>query len=463
MEAADTDTTRQNPAHPVAPIRSLAHDARLRMASRLERSLFYDLLLATLGLADHAQHGGPAPSIPAVEGRSIAWTLGFLTRAPDDPPDVDAQVEAWLAGLVRAGLVRLEPHRVVLPVAVELLSSAPRQSPENGPREPEPTPPGTPAPNPQAPPPEPPRHRPVKRRDDVVEGYAVNRGTLRAARSYFTHRASKPRKPWTDVPATVTWEAWLASEAGHTWLANVGERVLGGVAATPGVLPQQTTPVAATTSTGVATVAATPRNDPQHPGNTPQHPPLPHTPSPSRGNCSESAQSVCARVLPLQSRGVATAATTPSGATPRAAATGGGAATEPRPPLDLYGDELIGLLRLRAREHSAKILVADSTNPRVTADLDGVLCELFRRHGWKRAVYETVGDFIGANGLHWRDVHLSASELRKAGVLERLCEEALRWANEGRPEIRPRRAAPRGPVRAVDASNPADAAVPDHF
>lgn len=66
---------------------------------------------------------------------------------------------------------------------------------------------------------------PKKRRARATSLTPSHAATLRNARWYFDHRTTRPRGPWKDAPAGMTFDAWLSTPDGERWSTEKGLHV----------------------------------------------------------------------------------------------------------------------------------------------------------------------------------------------------------------------------------------------
>lgn len=242
----------------------------------------------------------------------------------------------------------------------------------------------------------------------------AERATSRADRHYFARR----QRQWRDVPADVTWEAWLASPEGVAWTEG-----------------RPTAPRSATPATGAT--PATPRlqRPPATPPcNAPATPPPPHTPSPRKEREKETETPNLQRpATPPATQGVA-------------------GALQPLQPLQalrlstveslgVRADEVVAVLRQRA---ARQLFLSEDS--RTLGALQTVATDLSAVGRWALADYETLADWIAAGGLGWWTSRKpDLAYLLRPGVLAKHLEEAREWDEAGRRPIvhRARPEAPR--------------------
>lgn len=235
------------------------------------------------------------------------------------------------------------------------------------------------------------------------------------------YRFARRERRWADVPAGVTWEAWLASPEGQAW--ERGDATRDGGA----------TPCDASRD-GAATMAATPCD-----GDASQ--PCDASPSHSPSSQKTEKEGKETHNTPSPER-----ATRDGGATP-CDASRDGAATPP-PPLSPAPAPVVScptveatgvdaeraLLALRTRAPKALSWSHDSATlaawQRAVRDLDGHIPTL------TLASYELAGDWLAAGGLGWwSQGRPSLAYLLRPGVLARLLDDAAEWGRAARPKI----------------------------
>lgn len=363
-------------------------DVRFVTAGRRERGLLLELLHQNRVMADPTR-------LAAAAGRTIEWTVGWLTRSPDDPADPAEAVGEALRALRKSGLAAFDDGgaELLLPACVELQPTA---LPPSGAVEP-----GAPAVGAVAPPAAgapwnadlaevqaqsaaAAERRRMRRAGQVTElaGFTVNRNTARAYASLFRKAKRDPscaRKLFADAAAFDTFEAWLATPRGLEWLKINGrpceesERVSGPteVAAAPA-------PVA------------------------PASPASPMQPAAPRSS-----------VVPPPERHAAGCTVT----------------------AETFVHRLHELLAPAERRHFA----AKHTGG---AQAYFALDARMRRAQWTDEDHATLAAYVNAGGLDGLTVPHTAVSLGKEGTVENLRERARRWQDSGGRPMNGRRAAP---------------------
>lgn len=256
------------------------------------------------------------------------------------------------------------------------------------------------------------------------------RVTSRADQHYFEKR----QRFWKHVPAGVTWEAWLASAEGQSWLTRPRGR---GVA----------------TAQRPATAPATPLATP--PCNTAGN--APATPLPSHTLPSEKDREKETSHTELQRLATPPATATQQGVATEVATEGeaGGRATPRAGTFDLLGlaaGEVMAVLRARCRRR-----LTLSGEGALLGPLQRLVSELSAHDGWGLGDYEVLGDWIAAGGLGWwTQGRPSLSYLLRPGMLAKHLEDARDWHEGGRPAIVHRGGAGPGARRAAPVSPAAD-------
>lgn len=200
----------------------MVSDVRLRFAGRSARGLFLELALQQRGAVDPT-------FIPVMPGRSVAWTIGWLTRSPADEGTPEAAVSDALEELVRARLVLVDDALGLTLAAcsdhlAETVAAAPSPSPAAAPSSFSSASSQVDVVTPAA------TQRSARKRSGRAgrtqerDGATINANTLRSYASLFSmalREPSKARAMFRNLPPDVrTFDAWLRTPPGVEWLRS---------------------------------------------------------------------------------------------------------------------------------------------------------------------------------------------------------------------------------------------------
>lgn len=196
-------------------------DEDVRVISRSAFGVYVQLLLSA-----HAR--GTIDHVPFVNHHDGLGTVGVVAIREGDLPGGES-VREDVEDLIDAGYVTLdETLRVIrlhrgLEACRAIVETSPTQT-QDAPRTPNTT--TTTEAKVDA---------PKKRRARSAGVAPSHAATLRNARWYFEHRDTRPRGPWKDAPAGMSFEAWLSTRDGVTWSSERGINAASTADATPSV------------------------------------------------------------------------------------------------------------------------------------------------------------------------------------------------------------------------------------